>query len=75
MKIIFCLILFLVSLHLSEQIKNVCLQPLDKGNGKAYIRRWFYNSTSQKCQRFIFLGGAQNGNNFETKAQCKTACL
>ncbi|KAH8336303.1 hypothetical protein KR074_010165, partial [Drosophila pseudoananassae] len=52
-----------------------CLQPLDKGTGKAYIRRWFYNSTSQKCQKFIFLGGAQNGNNFETKAQCKKACL
>ncbi|KPU80315.1 uncharacterized protein Dana_GF27852 [Drosophila ananassae] len=74
MKILYCLIVLVIGVHYSEQTQVRCLQPLERGNGKAYIPRWFYNSTSQKCQRFIFLGGVQNSNNFETKAQCQKVC-
>ncbi|XP_016996715.2 kappaPI-actitoxin-Avd3b [Drosophila takahashii] len=71
-----CLLIFLaLCLHQSHSIKRRCLQPLDEGTGKAYLRNWFYNSTAQRCQRFIFYGGARNGNNFNTQARCRKICL
>ncbi|XP_017055833.1 kappaPI-actitoxin-Avd3c [Drosophila ficusphila] len=69
------LILFVFCLHQSLSIKRRCLQPLEEGSGKAFMRNWFYNSTSQRCQRFIFFGGLKNGNNFDTQARCRKICL
>eukprot|EP00099_Drosophila_melanogaster_P002085 NP_001097810.1 uncharacterized protein Dmel_CG34276, isoform A [Drosophila melanogaster] len=74
-KISCLLILLVFCLQQSYSIKRRCLQPLDVGKGKAYLRNWFYNSTSQRCQRFIFYGGASNGNNFNTQARCHKICL
>ncbi|XP_050744816.1 kappaPI-actitoxin-Avd3c isoform X2 [Drosophila biarmipes] len=58
-----------------SSLNKRCLKPLKEGTGKAYLRSWFYNSTAQRCQRFIFLGGARNGNHFKTKARCRKICL
>ncbi|XP_052858592.1 kappaPI-actitoxin-Avd3c [Drosophila gunungcola] len=70
------LVIFLVFYsHLTHSIKRRCLQPLEEGTGKAYLRNWFYNSTSHRCQRFIFFGGVRNGNNFDTQARCRKICL
>ncbi|XP_020818553.1 PI-actitoxin-Afv2a [Drosophila serrata] len=74
-KISWLLILLVLCLQSSYSIKRRCLQPLKLGSGKAYLRNWFYNSTSESCQRFIFYGGAGNGNNFQTKARCRKVCL
>ncbi|XP_017083895.2 kappaPI-actitoxin-Avd3b [Drosophila eugracilis] len=75
LKISCLLILLVLFLSQSLSIKRRCLHELDQGKGKAYLRHWFYNSTSQRCQRFIFYGGARNGNNFNTQAQCRKICL
>ncbi|XP_017031265.1 kappaPI-actitoxin-Avd3c [Drosophila kikkawai] len=75
LKISWVLILLVLCLHPGYSIKRRCLQPLEQGSGKALLRNWFYNSTSQSCQRFIFFGGAGNGNNFETKRRCRKVCL
>ncbi|XP_065722140.2 LOW QUALITY PROTEIN: kunitz-like toxin PcKuz2 [Drosophila suzukii] len=71
-----CLLFFMVIfLQQSQSIKRRCQRPLNEGTGKAYLRSWFYNSTNQRCQRFIFLGGARNGNNFNSQARCRKICL
>ncbi|XP_035222092.1 papilin-like [Stegodyphus dumicola] len=49
-----------------------CTLPKDKGPCKARIPRWYYNG--KKCKRFIYGGCGANGNNFETKKECKRAC-
>ncbi|XP_039491578.1 kappaPI-actitoxin-Avd3b [Drosophila santomea] len=74
-KILWLLVLLVLCLQQSLSIKPRCLNPLDVGRGKAYLRNWFYNSTSQRCQRFIFYGGARNGNNFNSQALCRKICL
>ncbi|XP_002097675.3 kappaPI-actitoxin-Avd3b [Drosophila yakuba] len=74
-KILWLPVLLVLCLQQSLSIKPRCLKPLDVGKGKAYLRNWFYNSTSQRCQRFIFYGGERNGNNFNSQALCRKICL
>ncbi|XP_016969469.1 kappaPI-actitoxin-Avd3b [Drosophila rhopaloa] len=74
LKISCLLILLVLFLHHTHSIKRRCLQLPNEGKGKAFMHNWFYNSTSKRCQRFIFLGGARNGNNFNTQAQCRKIC-
>ncbi|KQS39040.1 kappaPI-actitoxin-Avd3b [Drosophila erecta] len=74
-KISCLLVLLVLCLQQSHSTKRRCLRPLHVGKGKAYMRSWFYNSTSQRCQRFIFYGGVRNGNNFNTQARCRKICL
>lgn len=40
----------------------------------AYIPRFFYNSTSGKCEQFIYGGCGGNKNNFESVNDCQLAC-
>ncbi|XP_037732101.1 PI-actitoxin-Afv2a [Drosophila subpulchrella] len=75
LKISCLLIILVICLQQSHSSKRRCLQPLNEGTGKAYLRSWFYNSTAQRCQRFIFFGGARNGNNFNIQARCRKICL
>lgn len=51
------------SLPLSENAHN-CGQP---------TKRWFYNSKTNKCEKFI--GCETTGNNFSRKSFCKMSCL
>nr|XP_036673420.1 kunitz-type serine protease inhibitor C3 [Drosophila suzukii] len=57
---------------LKISLKKYCF---GKTHLKFYLRSWFYNSTAQRCQKFIFLGGARNGNNFNSQARCRKICL
>ena len=41
----------------------------------ASFERYFYNITSNKCQKFIFGGCGGNANNFETIDECNKACI
>ncbi|XP_016952855.1 kappaPI-actitoxin-Avd3c isoform X1 [Drosophila biarmipes] len=75
LKISCLLVILVICLQQSQSMNKRCLKPLKEGTGKAYLRSWFYNSTAQRCQRFIFLGGARNGNHFKTKARCRKICL
>ena len=49
---------------------------LDKFTGpcRANIRRWYWDNNECECKQFKYGGCQSNGNNFETKAACKTVC-
>nr|AFJ24821.1 tissue factor pathway inhibitor-1 [Schmidtea mediterranea] len=57
-----------------ERNKQNCEDPLAKGFCKAYIPRYFYNDTSEKCERFIYGGCGANGNNFKILKDCQDFC-
>lgn len=41
----------------------------------AAFRRWFFNKTSGKCEKFIYGGCQGNENNFDGKENCQAMCL
>ena len=56
------------------RLDGVCSLDADPGPCQAYIPRFFYNSTSMKCERFIYGGCAGNANNYESKEDCLECC-
>nr|XP_016853594.1 PREDICTED: papilin [Anolis carolinensis] len=55
--------------------KDLCLLPPNQGDCYAYMPRFFYNSTSGKCEKFIYGGCGGNENNFMTREECYYACI
>ena len=53
---------------------EVCSLPPDVGPCEALIPRFFHNTTSMKCERFIYGGCDGNENNFETLKECENKC-
>ena len=53
----------------------LCSLPADPGPCQAYIPRWFHNSTSGRCELFIYGGCLGNANRFETREKCESACV
>ena len=51
-----------------------CHLPLQKGNCRQSILRYFYQSDSNQCRPFYFTGCGGNDNNFGTMNECKLAC-
>ena len=60
--------------NLAQQKDPICSLPLKQGNCKAYKPRFYYNSQSQKCEKFIFGGCQGNENNFPTFRDCVKKC-
>ncbi|XP_034566102.1 kunitz-type serine protease inhibitor bitisilin-1-like isoform X2 [Notolabrus celidotus] len=60
-----------VSLNKTE----LCALAPEIGPCRAYVERYFYNSTSKTCQMFIYGGCIGNLNNFEGVTQCLEKCL
>ena len=52
----------------------MCSLPADPGPCQAYIPRFFYNSTTMKCEQFIYGGCLGNENNYESKEDCLECC-
>ena len=57
----------------SKFTDNCSLEP-EVGTCKGYIPRFFYNSTSNQCEEFIYGGCGGNGNNFLTIDECLQTC-
>ncbi|XP_061433953.1 papilin-like isoform X2 [Lethenteron reissneri] len=55
-------------------IPDICTMDREIGPCKASIPRYFYNSLTQRCQKFYFGGCDGNANNFETETECRIAC-
>ncbi|XP_039198328.1 kunitz/BPTI-like toxin [Crotalus tigris] len=52
-----------------------CYLPAKPGPCQAFIPRFYYNPTSNKCQKFIYGGCGGNDNNFGTRDQCHYTCV
>ncbi|KAL1421535.1 hypothetical protein MTO96_023062 [Rhipicephalus appendiculatus] len=52
----------------------VCYEPVEVGPCKAYVPRYFYNTTTKFCERFVYGGCQGNGNNFPELEVCLKAC-
>lgn len=52
-----------------------CIQPLDSGRPAGFsVLRYWYNSITQTCQQFQYLGEGGNANNFASLDQCQSYC-
>lgn len=59
----------------NQLIVDPCSLPKDPGPCKAAIPKLFYNSNKGRCQQFTYGGCGGNGNRFDTRKACKTACV
>ncbi|XP_067662159.1 uncharacterized protein [Haliotis asinina] len=53
---------------------NICHEPKEEGPCKAYMPRYFFNRTSQQCERFVYGGCRGNNNNFYSLEECCSQC-
>lgn len=54
---------------------KVCNASPDKGPCRAYFPVFFYNSTSGKCEQFVYGGCGGNDNRFSSEQQCLNKCV
>ena len=59
---------------LSFSISDVCSQPLKIGPCFGAIPRFYYNSSTGKCEMFRYGGCLGNGNNFHSAEGCRERC-
>lgn len=55
-------------------LADVCTLPPVTGLCEAFIPSFFYNSTSEKCEEFVYGGCGGNGNRFATVKECNKTC-
>lgn len=53
---------------------EICAQPAVSGFCLAYFKRWFHNSATFECEKFVYGGCQGNDNNFSTKDECEAKC-
>jgi len=61
----------------TQEIKkdiNVCELPKVVGNCKALIPAYYFDSKTKSCEEFNYSGCGNNGNNFDSIAQCQSKC-
>ncbi|KAK6180656.1 hypothetical protein SNE40_008665 [Patella caerulea] len=60
-----------------EKIKAIesCSEPLVIGGCTYNYEHFFFNSTSGKCEKFIYTGCDGNNNRFATEKQCEQVCV
>ena len=51
-----------------------CKLPPETGPCRARILSYFFNTTSQKCERFIYGGCQGNANRYSTAGECAISC-
>ncbi|XP_074868240.1 uncharacterized protein LOC142022373 [Carettochelys insculpta] len=54
--------------------EDICQLPAAMGPCDADLPRFFYNSSSGACERFLYGGCGGNPNNFVEEAECVQAC-
>ena len=57
-----------------RKIRQVCTQPLVKGDCRAAKRRFYFNVETNRCELFEYSGCDGNDNNFETRNECMLTC-
>merc|ERR1712142_1114513 len=51
-----------------------CSLPKAVGQCYAYFRKYYFNSATGKCTKFIYGGCGGNANRFDTKEECQERC-
>ncbi|XP_032074555.1 kunitz-type serine protease inhibitor ki-VN-like [Thamnophis elegans] len=54
---------------------ELCYLPAKPGRCEAYMPRFYYNSTFNNCQEFIYGGCNGNANRFVTRDECHFTCV
>ncbi|KAK0400688.1 hypothetical protein QR680_015397 [Steinernema hermaphroditum] len=54
--------------------EETCQQPRDSGDGDSLVPRWYFDSATKTCKRFLYKGIRGNQNNFISSAQCMEEC-
>ncbi|XP_054461406.1 tissue factor pathway inhibitor 2-like [Anoplopoma fimbria] len=55
--------------------KGACLLQVDQGPCRAGIKRYYYNTITQKCELFMYGGCQGNANNFKCYEECQKSCF
>uniref|UniRef100_A0A224Y7D1 Amyloid beta (A4)-like protein 2 n=1 Tax=Rhipicephalus zambeziensis TaxID=60191 RepID=A0A224Y7D1_9ACAR len=53
---------------------SICSQDPAKGDCRAHLENWYYNSTSGNCSVFYYGGCRGNKNRFDTCQECMRNC-
>eukprot|EP00118_Oscarella_pearsei_P024673 m.306566 g.306566 ORF g.306566 m.306566 type:complete len:1681 (+) comp41359_c0_seq1:127-5169(+) len=53
---------------------EACQLPVTEGPCKANLKRYYYNTVSAKCEKFVYGGCLGNSNNFLDMASCMRHC-
>nr|XP_025044610.1 papilin-like isoform X2 [Pelodiscus sinensis] len=54
---------------------DICKLPMKPGPCQAFVRRYFYNSVTKKCEKFRYGGCQGNENRFANKEECLETCV
>ncbi|XP_066926694.1 low-density lipoprotein receptor-related protein 1-like isoform X2 [Clytia hemisphaerica] len=57
-----------------QSIQKSCKLEKDSGPCRAAITKWYFNSASQRCEKFTYGGCNGNLNRFDTELECRTSC-
>uniref|UniRef100_A0A8C0G0W1 Tissue factor pathway inhibitor 2 n=1 Tax=Chelonoidis abingdonii TaxID=106734 RepID=A0A8C0G0W1_CHEAB len=58
-----------------SSLPKICRLEADPGPCRGYLKRYFFNLSSMKCEKFIYGGCYGNDNNFQDEDSCVDSCL
>lgn len=75
LKIIILPLLILLSFSAcsSKQLSEKCFEKPESGMCKAYFPKYYFNTKSKSCEKFIW-GGCRGNVPFDTIEECKQEC-
>ena len=63
-----------VSAQEEDEDDTICALPIDRGLCRAYSPKWAMNAATGECVRFLYGGCGGNGNRFDSRGDCESAC-
>ncbi|KAM4705787.1 tissue factor pathway inhibitor 2 [Rhinophrynus dorsalis] len=57
-----------------KKVPKNCRMDADEGPCRGYLKRYFYNMKTMKCEQFVYGGCYGNENNFQSEASCLDSC-
>ncbi|XP_075692172.1 kunitz-type protease inhibitor 2 [Rhinoderma darwinii] len=57
-----------------KNFKEYCAAPASTGSCRAAFQRWFYDTSSSRCKKFVYGGCQANRNNYLSETDCMNTC-